>query len=68
MFGSGIHDADIVAYGLVEADYDNFFREIDPERLCEHPIVYDPNWIETFYLPKLIILADCLKKGVFPNV
>lgn len=68
MFGSGIHDADIVAYGLVEADYDNFFREIDPERLCEHPIVYDPNWIETVYLPKLKILADCLKKGVFPNV
>lgn len=68
MFGSGIHEADIVAYGLVEADYDNFFREIDQDRLREHPIVYDPNWIETIYLPKLIILADCLKKGVFPDV
>lgn len=67
MFGSGIHDADIVAYGLVEDDYDNFFREIDPLRLKEHPIVYDPKWIETVYLPRLRVLADCLKKGVFPN-
>ena len=67
MFGSGIHDADIVAYGLVEEDYDNFFREIDPLRLKEHPIVYDQKWIETVYLPRLRVLADCLKKGVFPN-
>ena len=68
MFGSGIHEADIVAYGLVEADYDNFFREIDIERLKEHPIAYDPKWIESVYLPRLRILADCLKKGVFPYV
>lgn len=67
MFGSGIHEADIVAYGLVEEDYDNFFREIDPLRLKEHPIVYDQKWIETVYLPRLRVLADCLKKGVFPN-
>ena len=67
MFGSGIHEADIVAYGLVEADYDNFFREIDPMRLKEHPIVYDQKWIEIVYLPRLRELADCLKKGVFPN-
>lgn len=68
MFCSGIHEADIVAYGLVDDDYDNFFREIDIERLKEHPIVYDQKWIDTVYLPKLIILADCLKKGVFPYV
>lgn len=67
MFGSGIHEADIVAYGLVEEDYDNFFREIDPLRLKEHPIVYDQKWIETVYLPRLRVLAECLKKGVFPN-
>lgn len=67
MFGSGIHEADIVAYGLVEEDYDNFFREIDPMRLKEHPIEYDSKWIETVYLPRLRVLADCLKKGVFPN-
>ena len=67
MYASGIHEADIVAYGLEEADYDNFLRDLDPRRLQEHPIIYDQNWIESVYLPKLRILADCLKRGVFPN-
>lgn len=68
MFGSGIHAADIVSYGLVEADYDNFFRDIDHGRLHEHPIEYDQKWIDSVYLPRLRILADCLKRGVFPSV
>ena len=68
MFASGIHESDIVAYGLETADYDNFLREIDPRRLQQFPVVYDPNWIDSVYLPKLRILADCLKRGVFPNV
>ena len=67
MFAAGIYEADIVAYGLEEADYDNFFRDIDRGRLLEIPVAYDRNWIETVYLPKLRILADCLKRGVFPN-
>ena len=68
MFGSKIFGADIVAYGLEEADYDNYLRAIDPQRLQEIPVAYDPKWIETVYLPKHMILADCLKRGVFPNV
>ena len=68
MFGSKIFGADIVAYGLEEADYDNFLRELDPRRLQQIPVEYDPKWIETVYLPKLRTLADCLKRGVFPNV
>lgn len=68
MFASGIHEADIVAYGLEPEDYKNYLRELDPRRLQEILVVYDPNWIETVYLPKLRILADCLKRGVFPNV
>ena len=68
MFASKLYGADIVAYGLEEADYDNFFREIDPDRLQEIPVEYDPKWVETVYLPKHIILADCLKRGVFPSV
>lgn len=68
MFGSEIFAADIVAYGLVEADYDNFLREIDPQRRREIPVEYDKKWMETVYLPKHTILADCLKKGVFPYV
>lgn len=68
MFAANIHAADIVAYGLEEADYDNFLRGIDPRRLAQHPVVYDLKWLDTVYLPRLRILADCLKKGVFPNV
>ena len=66
--GMEIDGVDIVAYGLEEADYDNFLRDLDPRRLQEIPVVYDPKWVETVYLPKLLILADCLKRGVFPNV
>lgn len=68
MFGTKIFGADIVAYGLEEADYDNFLRDIDPRRRQEIPVAYDPRWIEAVYLPKLRILADCLKRGVFPYV
>lgn len=68
MFGSEIFGADIVAYGLEEADYNNFLRDIDPQRRQEIPVAYAPKWIETVYLPKHMILADCLKRGVFPNV
>lgn len=67
MFASGIHRAEIVAYGLEEADYNNFFRPIDPRRVERYVIEYDPVWINTKFLPKLKILADCLRKGVLPN-
>ena len=68
MYASGIHEADIVTYGLEPDDYRNYLRDLDTRRLQEIPVLYDPNWIETVYLPKLRILADCLKRGVFPNV
>lgn len=68
MSGMEIEGADIVAYGLEEADYDNYLRPIDPQRLKEHPVIYDHKWMETIYLPKHMILLDCLKRGVFPNV
>lgn len=68
MFCSKILGADIVAYGLQEEDYRNYLRDIDPGRRQEIPVPYDQKWIETVYLPKLRILAECLKRGVFPNV
>ena len=68
MSGVDILGSDIVAYGLEEADYDNFLRPIDPQRLQEIPVEYDRKWIEEVYLPKHMILCDCLKRGVFPNV
>ena len=68
MFGSKIFSAEIDAYGLEEEDYRNFLRPIDPGRLRVIPVGYDPNWIEQVYLPKHRILADCLRRGAFPNV
>lgn len=68
MFASKIYGVDIVAYGLEQADYDNFFRSVDPGRRSEHPVGYDPKWVEQVYLPKHRILVECLKRGVFPYV
>lgn len=58
--------ATVNSYGLTENDYKNFFNDIDPERLKEHPVEYDPEFIKA-YLKRLEYLADCLKKGVFPR-
>jgi len=67
MFGSGIKKANIVVYQLIEDDYNNFFRPIEPKRRRVIPIPYDEKWIQTVYLPKHLILRDCLVKGVLPN-
>ena len=67
MYGYGTKEADIVSYGLTEADYKNYFLPIDPERLKHHPIPYDEKWIETVFLPRITYLADCLIKGILPD-
>ena len=67
MFGSGIRKANIVVYQLTEDDYENFFRPIDPKRRRVIPIPYDEKWVNGVYLPKHMILRDCLVKGVLPN-
>ena len=56
------------AYGLEDADYINYLREVDPDRMKGIPVAYDHKWIETVYLPKHMILCEALKRGVFPNV
>lgn len=66
MFASGIHKAKIVVYGLTEEDYDNYFNPIDSQRRKEIYIAYDGNWINEVFLPKLVYLFVCLKRGVFP--
>lgn len=68
MYASNIFNAEIVAYGLLPEDYDNYLRPLDPQRRSQHPVVYYPLWINQVYLPRLRILADCLKRGVFPHV
>lgn len=57
----------IVAYRLLEEDFKNFFNPIDPRRLTEHPIVWDKDFIENLYLPRLSYLSWCLKRGKSPN-
>lgn len=68
MFASKIYGADLVVYGLLPEDYNNYLRAVDPGRRKLIPVAYDQNWIETVYLPKHIILCDALKRGVFPYV
>ena len=67
MFATGIRKAKIVVYGLEEADYQNFFRPIDPDRIKEVDIEYNPDFIENKYLPKLRVLAENLKNGTLPE-
>lgn len=66
MYASEIYRLYIVAYGLVEKDYINYFNEINKERLQIIPIEHDKDFINNEYLPKLKILTKCLKEGVYP--
>lgn len=67
MYATGFRKAKIVAYGLEEGDYDNFFKPIDPSRLTIYDIEYDERWINEVFLPKLRYLAECLREGRFPQ-
>lgn len=66
MYASNIHKLSIVAYGLKEKDYTNYFNSIDKNRLEMIPVEYDEKFIKEEYIPKLEILTNCLKEGVFP--
>jgi hypothetical protein len=57
----------IDAYKLLPEDYENYFNPIDKDRISEHPIEYDPMWIQSEYLPRLRYLAKCLRRRAFPN-
>lgn len=65
MYATGIREAYIIAYGLEEKDYKNFLSPIDKNRLSVFKIEYDEAFIQE-YLRRLKILAECLRKGVFP--
>ena len=67
MYASGFKKAYIVAYGLKEEDYKNFFNEIDKERIELFEIEYDEDFIEKEYKPRLEYLTKCLKEGRFPR-
>lgn len=66
MYATGIHTAYIVAYGLEDADYRNFYRDIDPDRLTMHPIEYDTEFIKR-YLKRFWYVSNCLDLGYYPT-
>lgn len=66
MFASNIRKLYIVAYGLQENDYKNYFNQIDKDRIKLLQVDYDEKFITEEYIPKLEILTRCLKEGVFP--
>lgn len=57
----------IVAYRLLPEDIDNYYRELDEERLSIYPIEYDHVWIEEEYLPRLRIVARCIRRRRWPS-
>lgn len=67
MYASGIHNAEIVAYGLLEKDYNNFFNDIEKDRLMEIDIPYDEEFIKRTYIPRLNYLSECLDKECMPS-
>lgn len=67
MYATGIHAACIVAYGLEDEDYRNYYRPIDQGRREIHEIPYDAEWIEEEYLPRLMYLSECLDAGKWPT-
>lgn len=66
MYISKIHKANIIAYGLLDSDYNNYFNDIDKERLSIYPITYDEDKLKKI-IPRLNYLEQCLIKGTFPN-
>ena len=58
--------AEILAYGLLPYEYENFFQEIDPARLARFPVAYDAAFLAAF-LRRLRCLSACLVKGVWPD-
>ncbi len=67
MFATGLRKAQIIVYGLMDEDYDNYFLPINNERRDAAVIAYDEEWINDVFLPRLKILAECLKEGRFPE-
>lgn len=67
MFASGLMQAEIVAYGLTENDYKNYFNEIDGSRLSRYQVEYNERFIVNEFLPCIKYLTDCLDKGVLPT-
>lgn len=67
MYATGKRNACLYAYALLDEDYDNFYLPIDDTRVEEIAVEYDEQWVKNEYLPRLVYLADCLKKKKTPK-
>ena len=61
-------DGLVVSYLMMSDDYDNYYNEIDNERLQIHYVPYDELFIYGEMIPRLIYLSHCLKKRITPNM
>jgi len=67
MLCSGIHSAEIVAYGLREQDY-AALGMVDGNRLQRIPVAFDSVWLSQCYLPRHRELVRCMGMGAFPEL
>jgi hypothetical protein len=67
LYASQLKKAYIVAYGLIDSDYKNFFNNIDKERLDMYEIEPNQKWIDDTFLPCLRYLVHCYHSGMFPT-
>ena len=68
MYATGKHKCKLVAYPMTNENYENFFLDIDKEKVEIFDIEYDEEWVKKEYLPRLVYLAECLKKRKTPNI
>lgn len=66
MFATGKKLA-IVSYQMTEENYSNYFLPIDDGRINVTYIGYDEEWVGKEYLPRLIFLGICLRRGWTPS-
>lgn len=67
MYATGIRKAYLVAYGVTEQEYHNFYCEIVPERVRLYPISYNQVFIETIFLPRFQYITSCFEQETFPT-
>lgn len=67
MWATKKYKCKIVAYAMEEENYNNFFLDIDNDKVEIYDIPYDKEWVEQEYLPRLKYLAMCLRKKKTPN-
>lgn len=69
MMSFGAKKAYIVAYGLNEKEYTNWYLPIDPERIALFEVERDEQYREfiKIYIPRLVYLEHCLETGEYPT-